>query len=292
MNPFAEHYNGNSDEQDLIVKSVNGDRESLEQLVLRHQAWIYNIAMRMIMDPIEAEDVTQEILIKFITKLSSYDASMASFRTWLYRIVANHVLNLQKTRNEKSITEMTKGRGYYELLNDIKDTGILASPERYSILVESKTLCLSGMLICLDPRQRLVFILAVLFGATDTVGSEIISVSRSNYRKILSRARDKLYNFFNQNCSLMDNSNPCKCSYHDNHLKEIGLISDEGSINQTSYKSIGDLIGNRINDMEEYIYHDFISLYREQPMLEPPDLTLWIRETLESDRFRDVFNLH
>ena len=53
-----------------------------------------NIAVRMVWDPRDAEDVTQEVLIKVITKLSSFQGQ-SKFRTWLYRIVANHIINMK-----------------------------------------------------------------------------------------------------------------------------------------------------------------------------------------------------
>ena len=68
-------------------------------LVLRHQAWIYNIAIRMVFQPQDAEEVTQEVLVKVITKLSTFKGE-SKFRTWLYRIAANHVLNMKRRSAE------------------------------------------------------------------------------------------------------------------------------------------------------------------------------------------------
>jgi len=82
-----------------VARAKGGDREALEALVRRHQAWIYNIALRMLYHPQDAEDATQEILIKALTRLSSFEGR-SSFRTWLYRIVVNHVLNMKRGRRE------------------------------------------------------------------------------------------------------------------------------------------------------------------------------------------------
>src|SRR5216117_4556193 len=83
----------------LVERAAAGERQALEDLVRRHQAWIYNIAIRMLAHPQDAEDATQEILIKAITRLSSFEGR-SSFRTWLYRIVVNHVLNMKRGRME------------------------------------------------------------------------------------------------------------------------------------------------------------------------------------------------
>ena len=65
-NPFIEQNDTDFTDQALVESAVKGDKKSLEQLVKRHQAWIYNIALKMVWDPADAEDVTQETLIKII----------------------------------------------------------------------------------------------------------------------------------------------------------------------------------------------------------------------------------
>jgi RNA polymerase sigma factor (sigma-70 family) len=95
-NPLADNSPDHED-QELVLRARSGDRKALEELVQRHQAWIYNIAVRMLYHPQDAEDATQEILIKVITRLSSFEGR-SSFRTWLYRIVVNHVLKTKRGR--------------------------------------------------------------------------------------------------------------------------------------------------------------------------------------------------
>ena len=69
-NPFAETAAAaDPEDRDLVRRAQAGDRESLEQLITRHQAWIYNIVLRMVYLPQDAEDATQEILVKLITML-------------------------------------------------------------------------------------------------------------------------------------------------------------------------------------------------------------------------------
>src|SRR5258705_6926186 len=95
FNPFTEIAEDDSADAALVEQAKNGDRAALEKLVLRHQAWIYNIAVRMVFQPHDAEEVTQEVLVKAITKLSTFKGE-CKFRTWLYRIAANHVLNIKR----------------------------------------------------------------------------------------------------------------------------------------------------------------------------------------------------
>src|SRR3954447_21281231 len=103
FNPFTEVAEDDHADAELVEQARNGDRAALEKLVLRHQAWIYNIAVRMVFHPQDAEEVTQEVLVKVITKLGTYKGD-SKFRTWLYRIAANHVLNMRRRRAETQTT--------------------------------------------------------------------------------------------------------------------------------------------------------------------------------------------
>jgi RNA polymerase sigma factor (sigma-70 family) len=96
-NPFAESAASEPEDRELVRRAQGGNREALEQLITHHQAWIYNIVLRMVYLPQDAEDATQEILVKLMTKLSTF-VGRSSFRTWLYRIVVNHVLNMKRGR--------------------------------------------------------------------------------------------------------------------------------------------------------------------------------------------------
>src|SRR5437660_7201059 len=98
-NPFADNAPTDLEDRTLVARTRAGNREALGELVQRHQGWIYNIAVRMLAQPQDAEDATQEILIKALTRLSSFEGR-SSIRTWLYRIAVNHVLNMKRGRRE------------------------------------------------------------------------------------------------------------------------------------------------------------------------------------------------
>jgi RNA polymerase sigma factor (sigma-70 family) len=99
-NPLSGSSAAEADDRALIDRIAQGSRDALETLIARHQGWIYNIVLRMVYFPEDAEDVTQEILIKLLTSLSSFEGR-SRFRTWLYRIVVNHVLNMKRSRAEE-----------------------------------------------------------------------------------------------------------------------------------------------------------------------------------------------
>src|SRR5688572_2896390 len=163
-NPLADTPSGDADDLDLIRHVQQGSRDALELLIARHQSWIYNIVLRMVYNPHDAEDATQEILIKLLTTLSTFEGR-SRFRTWLYRIVVNHVLNMKRTRAEEGQWTFQK---YGDGLDNAPDSELpdpRAVPVDVQLLVdEARITCSSGMLLCLSREQRVVYVLGEIFG--------------------------------------------------------------------------------------------------------------------------------
>ena len=134
-NPFTEYINRNDDDLVLIQETLQGNEGSLEKLILRHQAWVYNIAFKMVMDHDDACDITQEILIKVITRLATYDPEKAAFRTWLYRIAANYVLTMQTKKFERRIHDFDT---YVNLIENLPDHRSFALAGVPAISIQSK----------------------------------------------------------------------------------------------------------------------------------------------------------
>lgn len=75
-------------EKDLILQAKNGDVGAFEELVMQNAQYVYNLALRVTKDPHEAEDISQEVFIRVWKAIKNFRME-SSFRTWLYRIVAN-----------------------------------------------------------------------------------------------------------------------------------------------------------------------------------------------------------
>ncbi len=91
---FAETEGPDSDEA-LAARAQAGERDALEQLLVRHRPWIFNLAIRMLRQRTGTQDATQEILLRVLRSLDSFRGE-SRFRTWLYRVAANHLLNFRR----------------------------------------------------------------------------------------------------------------------------------------------------------------------------------------------------
>lgn len=290
-NPFADIAAGEGRDQELVQLAKEGSRDPLEELVVRHQAWIYNLALRMVYRPEDAEDATQEVLIKMLTKLSTFEGR-SSFRTWLYRIAINHLLNMKRSRAE--LRELTFAQ-YGRNLDDTQDMELpdprAVPPDVHLLIAEARIGCTSGMLLCLDRSQRMVFILGSIFGVSDAVGAELLELSRDNFRQRLARARRDLQNFMQDKCGLVNTANPCRCA-----RKTQGFIK-AGHVDPKNLRFARERVA-RVRDVAERTSNEIAGLneayaqvYRDHPFQNPPDFVAHLRELMNRRSFRATLEL-
>lgn len=210
----------------LATHATNGDKRALAALIDQLQHRIYGLAMRMLYHPADAEDATQEILIKVVTRLGSFEHRSA-FSTWSYRIACNHLLTTRKRRAERK--EVTFEQ--FEVMIDVAAQHLAAGhprlPESDALNKELRIACLQGMLLCLDREQRIAFILAEVLDVSSNEGAEILGITPAAYRKRLSRARAKLHQFMKTNCGLMRTANRCQCAAQVPAAVHSGLLRPE-----------------------------------------------------------------
>ena len=104
--PLATTHDSDSSDAALVHAAVQGARNALEQLIRRHQGFVYSLAQRMLFSPEDAADATQEILICIVTNLASFRGH-AAFRTWAYRIAVRQLLACKKGRVEHVVHDFT-----------------------------------------------------------------------------------------------------------------------------------------------------------------------------------------
>ena len=287
QNPFAQGvpHDSTIPNEELVAKAQAGDRDALESLVRRHQAWVFNIALRMIWRRDLAEDATQEILIKVVTKLSTFRAQ-SEFRTWLYRIAVNHLLNLRKSEIEQKLSTFT------DLSQALDATPELDLPDPQTVPVEVPLLiheaqvgCMSGMLLCLDRRQRMAFILGEIFGVSSDLGADAMEISPDNFRQLLSRARRDLYQFMQNKCGLINSANPCRCAKKTRGFMQMGFLDPNRlQFTKTRLARINEVAPDRLSELES-LDRQHAELFREHAFLAPPNIASTLRELIKQSSF-------
>lgn len=195
--------------ENLVKSAVEGDKTALETVVKEIQDLIYNLAVRMLWHPDEAKDATQEILIKVITNLSSFQ-HQSSFKTWVYRLASNTLINYNQQihRKKLSFNEYSTylNQGFSNQINYTTNPA-----ERNLLVIEAKVGCSNAMLQCLNDDHRMVYIIGEILELNSREGAIILDITAANFRKKLSRAREKLHAFIHNNCGIVNPANPCRC---------------------------------------------------------------------------------
>jgi hypothetical protein len=138
-----------------------------------------------------------------------------------------------------------------------------------------------GTLLCLDGRQRLVFVLGEIFGVSDEVGAEIVEVMPANFRQILSRARRDLYEYLRGNCGLVDPNNTCKCARKTRAFIQGGFVDPNNLRFTADYcRRVRDVAEQRADEWTEAA-----SFYRDHPFYEPSEQVALIRRMLDTISF-------
>jgi len=273
------------EDQALVARARAGDRAALESVVRRHQAWIYNVTLRMLGHPQDAEDATQEILVKALTRLASFEGRSA-FRTWLYRIAVNHVLNVKRGRREpESLTFGCYGHGLDSTPDaDLPDEATAGADVRL-LVDEARLGCTSGMLLCLERPQRIVYVLGDIFGVSDVVGAELLDTTRENFRQRLGRARRDLHNFMNDKCGLVDPANPCRCARKTRGFIDAGYVDPHNLLfareRVVQVRGLARVKTQALAELDERC----ADIFRQHPFHESPDLVPALRRLLTSPEF-------
>jgi RNA polymerase sigma factor (sigma-70 family) len=276
---------------DLVSKSLKGDKDSLEKLIIHYKDWIYNIAIRMVINPQDAEDVTQEILIKIVTHLNKYDSKKAAFKTWLYRIAVNHMINMKKSKIE---TYDINFDNYYERMDFIEDREPVDSPEIKATIQDTMINCIMATLVCLDRVQRMVIILGVIFNVNSRLGSQIMGITDANFRKILSRSRKKLKNFMGTTCSLVNKKAKCRCKMKIMELIKHGYRNPDRLIySGLKYdKLVRDIVDDKVTRFMNDYFYKFNRLFKSQPFWDAPTMQDWLNKVLKTEDFKEIFHLN
>lgn len=205
-----------SNNEDLVARAKDGNKEALNALVTSVNRLIYNLCLKMLWDPDEAKDASQEILIKTITHLSSFNGE-SSFSTWVYKIATNYLLSLLS--KNKSLPTMRFDEMAANLYENYTygDNFVENAGEQNLLVREIKIGCTNGMLQCLNAESRATYILGDILGFDSVEGAIIQNITPQAFRKRLSRARIELFEFMGSNCGIANPKNRCRCKNHISH---------------------------------------------------------------------------
>ena len=272
--------------EQYVKQAKNGDRQALETVVCRIQDKIYGLALRMLGNPEDAEDETQEILIKVITHLSDFREESA-FSSWVYRVACNHLLRARKRKNER------EGLTFGFLEDLISSEAVnsyplsVSGPERAMMQEEARLGCLQAVLTCLEKKFRIVVILADNFGVTSAEGAYILDMTPEAFRKRLSRGRERVHHFMMRHCGLVNKNNACRCEKKAGRDLHWGLMDPQKS-SLVDRHEVAKIRAQAVADLKELSEIErTTALFRNYPKYRSPEsFKNIVKDLVNSGKYR------
>jgi RNA polymerase sigma factor (sigma-70 family) len=204
----------------LVIRATDGDARAIEEIVRALERPIYNVALRMLLDRQDAEDATQESLIRIVTRLAQYRAE-ARFSTWAWRIAVRRILDF---REQRAAAARFGFDGFAADLADGLDGQAAERTEDAILHQQLRRMCSRALLQCLDGDHRIAFILGEILELPSGDAAEILSVDAATFRKRLSRARASLAEFLTRNCGVVNGAAPCACHRRLDRALALGRV--------------------------------------------------------------------
>jgi RNA polymerase sigma factor (sigma-70 family) len=207
----------------LAARAVRGDRDAVAALVRGLQADVHGLALRMLWHREDAEDATQEILVRVVTRLAQFDGR-SRLKTWVYRVATNYLLDVKKSCVERQ--QLTFDSFAEDLADGLSSEGPAAG-ERSVLTEEVKLGCTLAMLQCLDRPHRLAYVLGEIFELPAPEAAEALELEPTSFRKRLQRARDAVEAFTRSHCGLVSDDAACRCHRRVTVALRLGRVRPE-----------------------------------------------------------------
>lgn len=175
------------DEENKLINRIQrtGNRKAADELIRKYYDEIYTYVYKQVSDKHTAMDVTQNIFISMLQSISTYDYKKAGFRTWLYRIGTNKIIDYFR-KNSVERRKIANLREY-----DIQDQGM------FTINIENKELLLrlQDYINSLDVKSQQIFRLKIFAEYTFPQIADILSLPqstvKSKYYRLLKIIREE-----------------------------------------------------------------------------------------------------
>jgi RNA polymerase sigma factor (sigma-70 family) len=193
----------------LVRRAQQGDRGALEAVVTAIQPQVHGLSLRFLWHPEDAQDATQEILVRVVTGLGSFRGESA-FPTWVFQVACNALRTMRRRRMEERALSFDAFAA--DLAADLSSEPAEGAPAEDPLLLEEiKVGCTTAMLLCLDREHRLAYILGEIVELDHRTAADVLGISPAAYRQRLARARAGIVGLMRARCGLAHPENPCRC---------------------------------------------------------------------------------
>jgi len=173
---------------ELAQRSAGGDTGAFEVLYRKHYRRVYALCLRMMSNPVEAEDMTQDVFLQLFNKIGMFRGESA-FTTWLHRMTVNQVLMHFRKKSTRSELLTDEGETPVQIVKGTENPGMMPVVDRIS---------LERALQQLPPGYRTVFVLHDIEGYEHYEISDMLGIAEGTSKSQLHKARLKLRQLIRQ----------------------------------------------------------------------------------------------
>lgn len=248
-----------------VTQAVGGDRAALEEVLTAVQDLVFTLSLRMLGSVPDAQDASQEILVKIMTNLGSFRTD-SEFTTWVYRISSNYLVSYRKSL----FAQYPLSFEYYgeDILGaHTPPSDKVSETERGELSEELQRSCSNVMLQCFSPQDRYIFVLGTMFHLDSRVAADALNITAENYRQRLCRLKRKMATFLQDHCGLAGSEN-CSCEARVDYALQQGRIRRDSHPYSTLTEENPDNIADHIQGMQRL--DDAASLFDHLPTYKSP----------------------
>lgn len=178
----------NQEDERLVAKAQQGDLDAFNRLVVRHERALYNVCLRLLRDPSQAEDATQDAFIRAWGGINSFRGGQV--RPWLLRIATNRAYDLLRSKSRHPADSLDAQP--FEIEPEWTSQASTAEqPETFATRSELGV-HLERALAALPEDQRLAIILSDVHGYPYEEIAEVTNVAIGTVKSRISRGRSRL----------------------------------------------------------------------------------------------------
>ncbi len=203
---------------------------TMEEVIERYWRRLYNFAFRMTLNREEAATVVEETLLRTYVGQGKIPPDVTQVEPWLLRIAA-HVVEKRVSKGQDVSFDLLDETLRSEATRTDVQRG-LNDPEKSYMLWELKQGCMTSVVNCLSPGERIAFVMTVMMGFSEEHAAKVLGISGSAYKVRLSRARKKVTDYLAPRCEHVEPSNPCHCP------SRLGVALSKGFIAQPQVSEV------------------------------------------------------
>lgn len=226
-------------DSELVEQARRGSRAALDEVVRVLQRPIYNLALRMLANPADAEEAAQEIIIKVVTNLGGVRETAAA-GAWAMRVAMRHLVHERKRGRLEAarFTFRSFGADLQDGLADYPETAE-ADPLKTTLIAQVKIGCTLALLSCLTRPLRGAYILGEVYELSDLEAASVLEIAPAAYRQRLKRARAMVIAFTQRYCGLVVCTAPCHCERRIDRAVALGRVQPNACMREATSHDVG-----------------------------------------------------